>query len=42
MAGPTGIPGMRGPGGAGRANMRGKAEEYEKYNYQAFKIYVGD
>lgn len=27
MAGPTGIPGMRGPGGAGRANMRGKAEK---------------
>lgn len=27
MAGPTGIPGMRGPGGAGRANMRAKAEK---------------
>lgn len=29
MAGPTGIPGMRGPGGgsAGSANMRGKAEK---------------
>ncbi|MBO5459599.1 MAG: ABC transporter ATP-binding protein, partial [Lachnospira sp.] len=26
MAGPTGIPGMRGPGGgAGHANMRGRA-----------------
>ena len=26
MAGPSGIPGMRGPGGGGRANMRAKAE----------------
>ena len=27
MAGPSGIPGMRGPGGGGRANMRAKAEK---------------